>query len=237
MEPDEPTDPCFAAPSTHGGARKNATRQIGRERDRFRTWVARESGAQALGLITAGKGHGMSRVYSALTGALRPAGAAVLDTPDDGVWENSEEPALEVASGDTAPFIEIGGPSGPVFSPSLAPPPAIRAVAEAKPSVKAEPNAEPARAFPRLVPAPATAYLSVRFHDVQIRGKGRHDGPDTSLVAFHLPDHPVSDEYRTLRDEIRKQPPDLTSRSGIHGRERRSRDHDSAPEPRDHAFE
>ena len=153
----------------------------------------------------------MSRVYSALTGALRPAGAAVLDTPDDGVWENSEEPALEVATNDSAPFIEIGGPSGPVFSPSLTPPPAVRAVAESKPEIKLEAKAEPARTFPRLVPAPATAYLSVRFHDVQIRGKGQHDGPDTSLVAFHLPDHPVSGEYRTLRDEIRKQLPDLTS--------------------------
>jgi Mrp family chromosome partitioning ATPase len=153
----------------------------------------------------------MSRVYTALTGALRPSGAAVLDTPDDGAWENSDEPAVEVAADDGAPFIEIGGPSGPVFSPSLTPPPALHAVAEAKIEGNAGPITEPARTFPRLAPTPATAYLSVRFHDVQIRGKGRHDGPDASLVAFHLPDHPVSGEYRTLRDEICKQLPDLTS--------------------------
>ena len=39
----------------------------------------------------------MSRVYSALTGAMRPAGAALLDVPDDGVWENSDEPAAGAA--------------------------------------------------------------------------------------------------------------------------------------------
>ena len=67
----------------------------------------------------------MSRVYSALTGAMRPAGAALLNAPDDGVWENSEEPAAEVAPAEAAPFIEIGGPGGPVFSPSLGTPPPL----------------------------------------------------------------------------------------------------------------
>lgn len=151
----------------------------------------------------------MSRVYSALTGTSRPAGAAVLDAPDDGVWENSEEPAAEVATGDSAHFIEIGAPGGPVFSPGLTPHP-LRALGEPK----AETKTEPARTFPRLAPVTSTAYLSVRFHDVMTRGGAAilNDGPDASLVAFHLPDHPVSGEYRTLRDEICKHLPDLTSR-------------------------
>jgi Mrp family chromosome partitioning ATPase len=54
----------------------------------------------------------------------------------------------------------------------------------------------------------------VRFHDIIPRGAARpaSDGPDASLVALHAPDHPVSGEYRTLRDEIRKQLPEVTSR-------------------------
>ncbi len=56
------------------------------------------------------------------------------------------------------------------------------------------------------------AHLSVRFHDVVLRGpRASGGGPDASLVAFHLPEHPVSGEYRTLRDEIGKQLPDTTS--------------------------
>jgi Mrp family chromosome partitioning ATPase len=145
----------------------------------------------------------MSRVYNALTGAARPAGAATLDTPDDGAWENTDD----------APFVEIGGPGGPVFS--AAPGAAPRPLAEVKPEPKAELKIEPARTFPRLAPATAApAYLSVRFHDAVARGAAgtAGDGPDASLVALHLPDHPVSGEYRTVRDEIRKQLPDATSR-------------------------
>jgi len=156
----------------------------------------------------------MSRVYSALTGAPRPAGAALLDAPDDGVWENSEEPAAEDAPGGAAPFIEIGAPGGPIFSPSLGGPPAKRTPAAAKPEVQPQPKLdEPTRTFPRLAPPPAAAHLSVRFHDVVTRAiKGQTSGPDGSLVAYHIPDHPVSGEYRTLRDEIKKQLPEAPSR-------------------------
>ena len=154
----------------------------------------------------------MSRVYSALTGAMRPAGAALLDAPDDGVWENSDEPAIEVAESApaaAAPFIEIGGPGGPIFSPTLGAAPRVNG--ESKTEAKVD---EPTRSFLRLAPPPAsTAHLSVRFHDVSMRGaKGQVDGPDASLVAFHLPDHPVSGEYRALRDAILKQLPEVPSR-------------------------
>lgn len=152
----------------------------------------------------------MSRVYSALTGTPRPAGAATLDAPDDGVWENSAETPAEVdVAAEDSPFIEIGGPGGPVFSGIAPPPPTVRLA----PETKIEPKPEPVRAFPRLVSAKAApAHLSVRFHDVLLRGpKPSGDGPDASLVAFHLPEHPASAEYRTLRDEIGKQLPDTTS--------------------------
>lgn len=166
----------------------------------------------------------MSRVFSALTGAPRPAGAVTLDLPDDGVWENSADGAAEAdCATDAAPFIEIGGPGGPVFS-GIAPPPTVRLAPttkietkiETKTESKVESKPEPARSFPRLAPAPipanATAHLTVRFHDVGLRGpKSNVIGPDASLVAFHLPEHPASAEYLTLRNEIIKQLPGTTS--------------------------
>jgi Mrp family chromosome partitioning ATPase len=53
----------------------------------------------------------------------------------------------------------------------------------------------------------------VRFHDILARPAHTPGArPDPTLVALHLPDHPVSAEYRTLRDEIRRQLPESTSR-------------------------
>ncbi|MBA4187190.1 MAG: hypothetical protein C0467_04145 [Planctomycetaceae bacterium] len=172
----------------------------------------------------------MSRVYNALTGATRSTVAPINEIPED-AWEASEE----------TPFIEIGGPSGPVFSaastaaasavlispkastavPKLAST-APRLAPEPKVEAKPEPKPEAARSFPRLVTsaqvpaaavAPSTAYLSVRFHDVAVRQpRIAADGPDPTLVALHYPDHAVSGEYRVLRDEVRRQLPDSTSR-------------------------
>lgn len=137
----------------------------------------------------------MSRVYNVLTGAARPS-VATPEAPDDGVWANEVD----------APFIEIGGPGGPVFSAATTPP----TPAPAKP----EPVPEPPRNYPRLAPTPAApAYLCVRFHDMAGSGNAKPgDGPDSSLVAFHHPEHAVSAEYRTLRDEIRKQHPEAVPR-------------------------
>ncbi|MBY0456266.1 MAG: CpsD/CapB family tyrosine-protein kinase [Gemmataceae bacterium] len=131
----------------------------------------------------------MSRVFSALTGTnLARAGAA------EG---HAGEPFVGGAEG--LPFVEIGGPAGPVFSKP----------AEAK---KPEP-----RPFPRIAPAPAdptVPLLSVRFHDAVQRTSVRPPaGPDAGLVALHFPDHPVSAEYRTLRDEVARQLPEGTSRA------------------------
>jgi Mrp family chromosome partitioning ATPase len=64
------------------------------------------------------------------------------------------------------------------------------------------------------VTADAPAYLSVRFHEAVARSSGRPaGGPDAGLVALHFPDHPVSGEYRTLRDEIARQLLDQTTRA------------------------
>jgi Mrp family chromosome partitioning ATPase len=159
----------------------------------------------------------MSRVYSALTGAARPlGGAVVLDAPDDGAWENSDEPAPDAAeaAAAAAPFIEIGGPGGPVCSPGLGSAPAPRALGEIKPDLKLQTKVDEATGtFPRLAPLTNAAHLSVRFHDLAARTAAANPGgPDASLVAFHLPNHPASGEYRAVRDAILKQLPEAPAR-------------------------
>ncbi|HJZ58342.1 MAG TPA: hypothetical protein VKE74_25595, partial [Gemmataceae bacterium] len=89
--------------------------------------------------------------------------------------------------------------------------PALAAVAEPTAEATAQTPAPLAREFPRLAHAPR--YLSVTFHNLTgTRARGTIEGADPGLVALHLPDHPVSAEYRTLRDEIRAQLPEPAPR-------------------------
>ena len=161
----------------------------------------------------------MSRVFSAMTGtgSTRSVDTVEIDREDEEFVEDTEEP----------PFVEIGGPGGPVFSAASA----KTAPAPVPPAPEAKLKPDSARAFPRIAApaptapiadqaatasaqdAPIASYLSVRFHDASPRPLGRTaDGPDAGLVALHFPDHPVSSEYRTLRDEIIRQLPEATSR-------------------------
>lgn len=120
-----------------------------------------------------------------------------------------------LTAADDTPYVEVGDPAGAVFSPGPAvvkfpPLPAVAArtapVAAPRPAPAPQPQ-QPAeaRTFPRLAASPS--YLSVSFHDLsgRVRTPDQADGPDPALVAFHLPDHPVSGEYRVLRDEVRAQ--------------------------------
>jgi Mrp family chromosome partitioning ATPase len=172
----------------------------------------------------------MSRIYSAMTGtttaSARPVGTPT--PPPEGPktrptaepdWDRvrvragqvPESPPADtdvgfVAASDEVPFVEIGGPNGAVFSPGpKAPVPVAATPASTVPAPRPEP-----REFPRLADTPR--YLSVRFHDLSDRTKPRPaiEGPDAELVALHLPDHPVSGEYRVLRDAIRQQLPEPT---------------------------
>ncbi len=99
----------------------------------------------------------MSRVFSALTGSNVARTATAEDARDDaGFVVGAEEP----------PFVEIGGPAGPVFS---------AAPAKAKPEPTFPRIAAPAP--PPLVIESATSILSVRFHDVAPRVSGAPTAP------------------------------------------------------------
>lgn len=174
----------------------------------------------------------MSRMYSVMSGG--PAARAAAAPEPDAPWA----PPARVAAAafddgfpgypDDAPYVEIGGPAGPVFSAGAAAvkvAPAPKPIAAPAPApVVAEPVVSRAAAVPAAAPAPEArtyprlantpAYLSVTFHDLsgRPRAKSEIDGPDPGLVALHFPDHPVSGEYRVLRDEVRAQLPDPTPR-------------------------
>jgi Mrp family chromosome partitioning ATPase len=123
-------------------------------------------------------------------------------TPDDGVWENSPE---------EVPFIEIGGPEGPVGSVVTS---ADRGKADsAFPGVggalsSRSSSASQARPYPRLADASQPLYLSVRFHDFPVARWGSSSSatePDSSLIVFHQPQHPISSEYREVWEAITQQ--------------------------------
>jgi Mrp family chromosome partitioning ATPase len=162
----------------------------------------------------------MSRVFSAMTGTGAPRPVVAVEGP-----RRAEDETFVEA--DDAPFVEIGGPTGPVFStapPKPAPEAKVRTetgspravLRLAVPAPIATGTGAPGTGAPGTgtVTAESTAYLSVRFHDAVARAIGRPaTGPDPGLVALHFPDHPVSGEYRTLRDEIARQLPDATARA------------------------
>ena len=162
-------------------------------------------------------------MFSAMTGpqaSARPVGPGGTTPPGLGVGRTvaragvpEAAPAAEVgfvSESDENPYVEIGGPTGTVFSRGavLEPVPRPEPI-EPEPPPPA-PRAE-GRTFPRLA---TPLYLSVTFHDLSGKPRPRAavDGPDPGLVALHLPDHPVSGEYRVLRDELRAQLPDPTPR-------------------------
>lgn len=92
-----------------------------------------------------------------------------------------------------APYIEVGGPNGPVHS---LPKPAPKAVAGVE--VTTPPPARP--------PAGGDRYLTVALHQIAPAPAAPHPHAVTAdVVAYHHPDHPASAGYRALADELRRQ--------------------------------
>ncbi len=102
------------------------------------------------------------------------------------------------------PFVEVGGPEGVVTS---IPAPAPVVIPVPRPAAEPEPDTEP-EAEPEAVtaPGPDERVLSVSFHRFPQTGlRLLPGGVSADVVAYHQPDHPVGGEYRTVRDEIRRQ--------------------------------
>jgi Mrp family chromosome partitioning ATPase len=98
---------------------------------------------------------------------------------------------IEPFVGGGAPFVEVGGPNGPVLS---VPHPAT------KPATATE--------APKPVPVRQADehYLSVALRTVTPRPGGTTpNGVAADVVTYHHPEHPVSAEYRVLANDLRRQ--------------------------------
>jgi Mrp family chromosome partitioning ATPase len=107
------------------------------------------------------------------------------------------EPVADRSGGGDIPYVEIGGPEGVVTS--IAPPVARSVPAVAPPEPDDEFDPEP-------IAGPDPRVLSVSFHRFPKAGlRLLPTEVSADVVAYHHPDHPVTAEYRAVRDEIRRQ--------------------------------
>jgi Mrp family chromosome partitioning ATPase len=115
---------------------------------------------------------------------------------------------------DDVPFVEVGGPTGLVTSipkgivtPIPQPPPVPVSMPIPQPMSVPQPVSVPMKPAPvHEAPLNAGRVLSVTFHRLPQAGlRLMATGVSADVIAYHQPDHPVSAEYRIVRDEIRKQ--------------------------------
>jgi Mrp family chromosome partitioning ATPase len=113
------------------------------------------------------------------------------------------QPSSPPAAVVDVPFIEVGGPEGVVTSIPL---PAARDLVLPPPEPEADTVLEEPEAESPTLPGPNARVLSVSFHRFPKSGlRLIPGGVSADVIAYHQPDHPVSGEYRAVRDEIRKQ--------------------------------
>jgi len=126
--------------------------------------------------------------------------------------------ALLDAPQDDVPFVEVGGPTGlitsipkPLTMPTSMPMPAPVSVPVPPIAVPPKPAAIPAPVAE--APLNAGRILSVTFHRLPQAGlRLIATGVAADVITYHQPDHPVSAEYRVVRDEIRKQLEEMDNR-------------------------
>lgn len=117
----------------------------------------------------------------------------------------SDGPAPALPAGEPAPYVEVGGPDGLVTSWTA---PAAVARQVVLPAAPVEVVAAPAEPEPEPEPReePGFRPLSVAFHRFLPPGAPPVPaGVSPDLVTYHFPLHPVSAEYRAVRDEIARQ--------------------------------
>jgi Mrp family chromosome partitioning ATPase len=118
-------------------------------------------------------------------------------------------------AGESVPFVEVGGPDGVVASVGKPPaPPVLKATPAVRPTPAREvfTPPQPVKPVKTLDPNPIppvtdSRILSVTFHPIPKAGLRlmQQTGVAPEIVAYHFPDHPVSGEYRTVRDQIVRQ--------------------------------
>jgi len=144
----------------------------------------------------------MSRMFRVITGS---GGSEPLSDPR--LIESME---MDPFAGDEIPFVEVGGPEGAVASTATAKAP----VRPALPSRLPPPA--PKKPEPEPLLENEAQYLSVTFHKMPKPGlRLLQSGIAPEIVAYHFPDHPITGEYRNVRDSILSQFEEPGSRAMI----------------------
>lgn len=160
----------------------------------------------------------MSRMFRVISGVGSDMPHDLPPEPRSTVLQGATPPAPPAPEPftDTVPFVEVGGPDGVVASVGKpAPPPVVKAPPPRPAPVAREviipaPTPAPKPAAKLLDPIPPVTdsrILSVTFHPIPKVGLRlmQQTGVAPEVVAYHFPDHPVSGEYRTVRDQIVRQ--------------------------------
>lgn len=147
----------------------------------------------------------MSRMFRVISGVGS-------DMPHDPPTEPRHTP--DPFGGEAVPFVEVGGPDGVVTSVHRSAPPVVKLPPVVRPAPAREAFVPPPAVKPvkKLDPNPIppvtdSRILSVTFHPIPKAGLRlmQQTGVAPEIVAYHFPDHPVSGEYRTVRDQIVRQ--------------------------------
>jgi Mrp family chromosome partitioning ATPase len=135
----------------------------------------------------------MSRLFRVINGPTSETAPAREADPRWG--------GFDLAVGGDVPFVEVGGPDGLKTvgpKPTQMKPTPPPAVFHTEPMIEEPSHTTGSAAVSR--------YLSVTFHRIPKAGlRLMHTGVAPEVVAYHFPDHPISGEYRLVRDEIAKQ--------------------------------
>jgi Mrp family chromosome partitioning ATPase len=106
-------------------------------------------------------------------------------------------------AGDSVPYVEVGGPEGAVSSHAPTKPKMVVPEAKKPPLPSRLPPQREVEPEPLLDEA---QYLSVTFHKMPKPGlRLLQSGIAPEIVAYHFPDHPITGEYRKVRDAILNQ--------------------------------
>src|SRR5262249_9562096 len=137
----------------------------------------------------------MARILDILGRSARPAPPAVVAPKAPAERSKRADDSLE---SNDVPFIEVGGP----------PPRLVKSNAGQLPIPAIIPMSRPAPRTPEPAAQQEPTLFRISFQPLPFPtapGDAGEHRPDRELVAYHHPDHPVSDQYRVFARELEAQ--------------------------------
>ena len=167
----------------------------------------------------------MGRMFRIITEGGHEPSHSTAETIERETHSTMNPSTLNPFANESVPFVEVGGPEGVVTSYSRSvhtvhtppqqrvvtmpiPHPVTRVVSMPIPMPEPERYVQAPVRHPEPRPAVASEarVLSVAFHKFPKPGlRILPTGIAAEVVTYHYPDHPISAEYRLVREEIRRQ--------------------------------